>query len=241
MTGSAPRRQVSRLSRERRVSDILDAARLVFAQKGYDDAVLSDIAERAGVVEGTIYRYFANKRDLLIKVVEHWYEEMLSADDTRFAAIRGTWNRLRFRIWQHLTTIREEPALTRLVFTEFRPDPGYRAMTLFDLNRHYTGRIVDVVREAMAQGEFRSDISPSLVRDLIFGCVEHHTWAFLRGEGDFSIDEAADGIADIVFRGLALHPGEARDPTAQAAARLEKVAERLEQVAAGLATSAKIG
>jgi TetR/AcrR family transcriptional regulator, fatty acid metabolism regulator protein len=56
----------------------MDAAREVFEEKGYDGALISDIAERAQVVEGTIYRYFENKRALLTSVVERWYAGMLS-------------------------------------------------------------------------------------------------------------------------------------------------------------------
>ena len=89
------RRQVSRLSRERRVADIMKAAREVFSEKGYDEALLSDIAERADVVEGSIYRYFENKRDLLVKVIEHWYKMMLSDYDRQLSGISGTRNRLR--------------------------------------------------------------------------------------------------------------------------------------------------
>ena len=86
------RRQVNRLPPERRIADILQAARDVFTEKGYHEALISDIADRAGVVEGSIYRFFANKRDLLVKTVEHWYEDMLADDEEQFRGVRGTWN-----------------------------------------------------------------------------------------------------------------------------------------------------
>src|SRR3712207_9136560 len=54
MSQRSARRQVNRLPPERRISDIMIAARAVFAEKGYSDALVSDIAERAGVVEGSI-------------------------------------------------------------------------------------------------------------------------------------------------------------------------------------------
>ena len=116
-------RRVNRLPAERRILDIMTAARAVFTEKGYNDALISDIAERAGVVDGSIYRFFTNKRDLLVRVVEHWYEDMLADDDEQFASVRGTWNRIRFIVHHHLGTIRREPALCRLVFQELRPDP----------------------------------------------------------------------------------------------------------------------
>ncbi len=69
------------------------AARIVFTEKGYNEALMSDIAERAGVVEGSIYRFFTNKRDLLVKMVEHWYEEMLARDDEQFAGVQRNLDR----------------------------------------------------------------------------------------------------------------------------------------------------
>jgi TetR/AcrR family fatty acid metabolism transcriptional regulator len=220
------RRQVNRLPPERRVADILLAAKQVFLDRGYNEALISDIAERAGVVEGSIYRFFQNKRDLLIKMVEHWYEDLLAHDEAQLQGVRGTWNRIRFMVHHHLATIRREPALSRLVFQELRPDPEYRNTRLFQLNQAYTHRIVDIVTAAMASGEFRSDVSASLVRDMIYGAVEHRTWAFLRNEGDFNTEETADGITELIYRGLA--KSAKAEPLAKAALRLEAVAERLE-------------
>jgi len=227
------RRHANRLPAEKRISDIMIAARQVFTERGYDDALISEIAERAGVVEGSIYRFFTNKRDLLVKVVESWYEEMLEEDRAQFAAVRGTWKQIRFVVLQHLYSIRREPGLSRLVFQKLRSEPSYRETRVFQLNQSYTHRIVDIVRAAVAAGEFRSDVSPGLVRDLIFGGVEHRTWAFLRNEGDFDPVTLADDLTNMVCRALFL-PGEAASDHFDAAAkRLEKVAERLERLAEG--------
>ena len=224
------RRTVSRLPRERRIGDIMDAGLTVFRRKGYDDAMMSEIAELAGVVEGTIYRYFENKRDLLVKIVERWYEGLLVEEDRQLAGIRGTWNRLRYMIRQHLVTIRDEPVLSRLVFMELRPDPGYRATRLYRLNRDYTQRVIEIIQQAGAAGELRSDVPLPLIRDLIFGGIEHYTWGFLRGERALEVDEAADGIAEILYRGLSRSAGEPSD-TGLALDRLERVTARLEDLA----------
>jgi AcrR family transcriptional regulator len=235
MAQTTPRRRVNRLPAEQRISDIMAAARAVFTEKGYNDALISDIAERAGVVEGSIYRFFTNKRDLLVRVVEHWYEEMLAQDSEQLASVRGTWNRIRFIIYHHLLSIRREPGLSRLVFQELRPDPDYRKTRTYQLNQSYTQQLVDVVREAITAGEFRSDVSVSLVRDMVYGSVEHRTWAFLRNEGEFDVDQTADGITDIVYRGLVAHPAEAAEPERMGATvqRLEDIVTRLEGLSGG--------
>ena len=49
---------------------ILDAAIRVFAEKGFHRARISDIADAAGVADGTIYLYFDNKEHLLLSIFE---------------------------------------------------------------------------------------------------------------------------------------------------------------------------
>lgn len=230
MAQSSARRQVNRLPPERRIADIMTAAKAVFTEKGYNEALISDIAERAGVVEGSIYRFFTNKRELLVRVIEHWYEEMLARDTEQFTGVRGSWNQIRFIVHHHLMSIRREPALSRLVLQEIRPDPGYRNTRLFQLNQTYVHRVIDVIKEAVANGEFRSNVSPGLIRDMIYGCIEHRTWAFLRNEGDFDAEETADSITDIIYRGLAIDKG-TEEPMTGIVSRLEDVATRLESVA----------
>lgn len=221
------KRQVYRLSRERRMSDIMDAARDVFRDKGYDEALISDIALRSEMVEGSIYRYFDSKRDLFIKVIERWYHGMLSDYDRQLTGISGTRNRLRYMIWRHLTTVHEEPSLCRLMFELVRSGPEYKSTAIFELNRQYTRRTLDIVRHGMQKGELRPGLDLGLVRDLIYGCVEHRTWAYLRGEADFSPDALADQIVDLVLGGI--HEPVAHDVSQQVAVleRLERAVDRL--------------
>ncbi len=229
MSNRTERRQVFRLSKERRVADIMAAARSVFREKGYEDAPLSDIAERANVVEGSIYRYFENKRDLLVKVIEDWYESMLADYDEQLSGIKGTRNRLRFMIWRHLKTIHEEPALCNLMFQVLRTGRDYSQTGVYGLNRQYTRRTLDIIKEGIDAGELRDDVSLRLVRDMIYGCTEHRTWAYLRGEGDFDPDQTADAIAELVLSGLRKRRPE--DAGTDVATRIEKAVERLERLA----------
>lgn len=229
MGRSVSKRQVNRLPPERRISDIMAAAKTVFVEKGYNDALITDIALRAGVVEGSIYRFFANKRALLIEVVEHWFDELLQENAAQFAGVSGAWNQIRFIVYNHLMSIRRDPALSRLMFLEIRPAADYRTSRLFELNRAYTNRLVEVVKAGIASGELKPDASPSLVRDMIFGCIEHRTWAFLRNEGDFDPVETAEAITNLVYSGLVL--ATATSPLDTVVARLEATAERLEAAA----------
>jgi AcrR family transcriptional regulator len=66
--------KVLRLERrpDERMQELVEAALQVFAQKGYRNARIDDVAEAAGVTKGAIYHYFANKEALLLRVVEHY-------------------------------------------------------------------------------------------------------------------------------------------------------------------------
>jgi AcrR family transcriptional regulator len=65
--------QMSRRERQKRERQarILDAAAVVFANKGYHQAKIRDIAELADVADGTIYNYYANKRELFLAMTHH--------------------------------------------------------------------------------------------------------------------------------------------------------------------------
>lgn len=69
---------------EERRQDILDAARRVFVEKGYDNATMNDIAAAADVSAGSIYRYFENKRDLIAAASNACVEEDLEVWSTEF-------------------------------------------------------------------------------------------------------------------------------------------------------------
>ena len=93
--------------------------------------------------------------------------------------------------------------MCRLIVHELRPWPQYRQSSIFKLNQRYTECTLAVVKEGIASGEFNAGVPLRIVRDMIFGCSEHHTWSYLRDEGRFSPDEAADAITNLIYQGLA--------------------------------------
>lgn len=219
----------SREGREQRRLAILEAAREVFCEKGYEHAAVAEIAARVGVVEGTVYRYFESKHELLMQVLEHWYQTMFGAYAADLAGVSGDRARLRLLIWRHLRTIRDAPQLCRLMFREARDDVGEANAKLRLLNRRYTRFLIDVLEDGMRSGEFRSDLDTSLLRDLIYGGMEHYCWRYLSGQGELDIDSAADAITAVFCGGIATsdHTG----ALARETRRLEHLVNRIEGLA----------
>jgi len=233
LAAEGPRKIVVRQARAQRVGAILAAAQVCFSERGYESTTMAEIAARAGVVEGSVYKYFASKRDLLLKVIETWYEGLVEQFSQGLAGIKGTRNRLRFLVWQHLVNIRRDAQLSRLMFQEVRLRADYYQSPLHRMNARYTGFLLGVVREGIAQGDFRENLAPSLVRDMVFGAIEHQAWNFLCGRGTLDADRIADQVTDVLCDGLGLRREADSDPFTglrRETARLAGIARRLEAI-----------
>src|SRR5215467_10316515 len=84
---------------------ILRAAIDVFAQSGYFNAKVSEIARAAGVADGTIYLYFDSKEDLLISVFREHTRNYLQSLERDLANVKGAEDRMRAAIRHHLDAL----------------------------------------------------------------------------------------------------------------------------------------
>ena len=77
MTATAAERRAARA--EARREEILDAAQRIFATKGYNETGIADIAADLGIGHGTFYRYFENKQDIAVQVLDRAILDIASA------------------------------------------------------------------------------------------------------------------------------------------------------------------
>jgi TetR/AcrR family fatty acid metabolism transcriptional regulator len=216
----------SRLQPDDRIAEIMAHARRELAERGHESFLTAGVAERASVSEATIYRYFPTKRDLLLRVAEEWFGEILSLEP-QLARQTDVFDQLRLVIRHSFEVLRQEPSLSRFVLMEMRTDPAYRSTEIYALNRRFTSTVVTVIEHGIAEGALRDDVSPKLVRDMVFGCIEHRAWSYLQGRRDFDVKETADTIARIVLSGLAAVPLRDRRRVDAALAELEAKASLL--------------
>lgn len=228
MPSSANAPKPRRLSKDKRVAEIMKAARILLRERGADQFLTSELAERCGISEGTIYKYFTNRRELLIQVAEEWFEEFLEDEHPHDRELPFR-ERLLQVIRRNLTIIRSEPSLTRFLLADLRADANYRSMRIYQQNRQVAKGITNIINDGVASGALRPDVQTRTVRNMIQGCIEYQVWSYLRGEGDFSIEQSAQGITDVIVRGItATSTADTRiDATVM---RLEAVAEQLSRL-----------
>lgn len=220
-------RRRTRRPRAERKAEILQAARDVFSENGYGAAAVAEIADRAGVVEGTVYSYFESKRALLIAVMKSFFDQLISETESGLRGIRGTENQLRYVIRRQFDTFADDLGLCRVILSEARPDIALYDDAILDLNRRYTGLALGVLEEGVRNGDLRSDIVPSVIRDLIYGGIEHAVWRFVFSNGDFDAGALSDQLADAVLGGITTPP-QPIDREDETVIRLERAVARLE-------------
>ncbi len=140
--------------REQRRARILDAAATVFARRGYQRATMKEIATEAGIAPGTIYLYFANKRDLLLGIADQLITRpvdrqladvaSLSAEDYVAAILR---ERIRF-------ARQNQPFLQALV-TEIWTDQELRVRFFSQVIGPLLGTGARYLQERVAEGKLR--------------------------------------------------------------------------------------
>jgi AcrR family transcriptional regulator len=233
----SPRSRRTRRPRAERERELVEAARSVFCEFGYAHGSMAEIAERAGVVEGTIYTYFDSKQSLLLRVVSDFYAALIQDVETGLRAVRGAENRLRFLIQRHLQVFVQDLGMCRIVLSEIRPDPELYDETVRSLNRRYTSLTLDVIREGIESGALRPDLSPQVLRDLIFGGIEHVLWGHVRRGASIPVEPLGDELAELLLAGARPRPADGQvsgpDDADDPSERLARL-ERLERVVASL-------
>lgn len=193
----------SRQPRTVRESDIIAAAYAIFSDKGYEKSAMNEIAKQAGVAEGTIYKYFSNKQDLLARVISKFYSKLIANTEASLVGIKGFENQLRVIITRHIQTFFEDIGLCRLLLQEVRPLIDYSRSEVYQLTKCYSDIFLKVIESAIDQGEVREGVSPQTIRDMVFGCLEHAGWNVLASKNaTINLEQLTNEIITITLSGL---------------------------------------
>jgi TetR/AcrR family transcriptional regulator, fatty acid metabolism regulator protein len=193
-----------------RYDTILAAASRAFAEKGYETTSITEIARAADVSDGLIYKYFSNKRDLLERVLEDFYERVIEDLGAKVAGGKTFSEQLYILISVHLSTFVAERNLCRLFISEVRTASDYRGSAIQQLNRRYTSILIKMVDDAVATGEIPRDVDPRVVRDMLFGAIEHSAWRHTIAKRPLDVAGLARSITDIFLNGLCPAPRKVR-------------------------------
>ena len=192
--------RTSRGERTRR--KLLDAARAEFGEKGFYDAAISGITQRAGVALGSFYTYFHSKEEIYRALVSHmgeltrhWLADHTAGIDDRLAAERAG-------VEAFIDFVRGHKDLYRIVMEA--------QFVCHDAYQGYFQVFAEEYRRNLAAAASRGQIRPgadeerawALIGINVFLGLRYGVWA-----EDRSSAEVAGAVADLIEHGLAPEAG----------------------------------
>ena len=211
-TAPSQRRAPAGPKAEQRVRDILRVGREVFAERGYERATTTEIAQRLGISEATVFTYFRGKRELCVRVIQDWYDEIIAAVQSGLPHAAPVREQLEFVVLTHLRLfLIQGTGLCALVLSEGRKDAGQGGQEIGDgfveLQRRYTAPLMDLLARGQAAGEVRRDIPLRLLRSLVFGPMEHMLWEVVITGRQIDVEASARDLVALLWPALQA-PGE---------------------------------
>jgi len=187
---------------------ILDAALKVFAERGFYTAKVSEVAREAGVADGTIYLYFANKDDLLINLFEDRMDYLIHRLNDEMALGGTVPDRIRRLIHLHLRLATDSPELAEFITVELRQSQRFVREYGNPKFQLYLKVLRDLIEEGNRDGSLRTGLDPRTVVRAIFGALDELllTLTLVRKRKPVDLEEAAASLADLFLGGLLSSP-----------------------------------
>jgi AcrR family transcriptional regulator len=147
---------------------VLEAARDLFNETGYEETTIRAIAERAGVSVGSVFTTFASKAEVLSHVMDRRLGDLYAEFDRVVPYLRGsTADRLCsiFAIHYEFETRRVKLFLAHIA-ASYSPsnDPG---VTPYGRNERLTLMLREVLEDGVRRGDVRPDLDPRLAIDVL--------------------------------------------------------------------------
>jgi TetR/AcrR family fatty acid metabolism transcriptional regulator len=193
---------VSKADRRRQ---ILDAAVRVFAQKGFTQCRVSDIAEEAGVAYGLVYHYFGSKDEVLDTLfLERWdvMVALIGDIEKRDGSAREKLHAIASFI---VDSYRHDPDLMKVIIVEVTRAANSFGQTHLDVIRQAYAGIAAIVERGQADGEFSGVVTPQFAALAFYGAIEQVLtgWIFdFLPKGDAEYDQAKTFVVETICGGL---------------------------------------
>jgi TetR/AcrR family transcriptional regulator, cholesterol catabolism regulator len=196
-TGAAAER------RRKREREVLDAAVAVFFEEGYDAASVQDVADRLGLLKGSLYYYIQTKEDLLHRIVLEVNEGSAAVEDTVAARTDlGPLDRLELYVraqLDHNLARRKQIAIYYDETSRLSPPRRRDVQRRLADNERFLAGLITAGQQA---GEIGTDLDPALGAQLVVGTLvwANRIYRPRRGPGREQLIEAC---ARYAVRGVA--------------------------------------
>lgn len=180
---------------------ILRAAIDVFAERGYFNAQVADVAREAGVAAGTVYLYFRSKDDLLISIFEKTVKEQLAEGRAAVAAVQDPAERLRRFAELHLGMLGRDRNLAIVFQVELRQSLKFMERFSSTLLRDYLGQVRAAIVDGQKAGLFRRSLNATAAAKVFFGALDEMATNWILSRRRYPLVSDAATVVDIFLDG----------------------------------------
>lgn len=185
-----------------RQEEILQAAIKVLSKQGFQQTKIKDIAQEAGVADGTIYLYFKNKDELLVQLFEGVMKRVLEILRGALVDYTKPEERLRCFLRTHLHMVEEEPEIAKIISVVLRQSTTFIQEYENTLFTEYLGLLYEILQQGIVEGVFRADIDPVVTSRALFGAADELALAWLLSRHKIPLERTSEVLANMVLYGL---------------------------------------
>jgi TetR/AcrR family fatty acid metabolism transcriptional regulator len=181
---------------------ILRAATSVFAEKGFFNAKVADIAKAAGVADGTVYLYFKNKDDVLHSIFDRAMDEFISDGRRELAILTTTEEKLRRIAQLHLERLSADRDMAIVFQVELRGSIKF----MQEFSAAGFAEYLDIIRATIAEGQesgvLRRDLKPVVCAKMLYGALDEMVTNWILSSKSYPLAPMADEVLKVFFGGL---------------------------------------
>ena len=181
---------------------ILRAATSVFAEKGFFNSKVADIAKAAGVADGTVYLYFKNKDDVLHSLFDRAMDEFISEGRRELATIEKPEDKLRRIAELHLQRLGADREMAIVFQVELRGSIKF----MQEFSAAGFAEYLDIIRNTIEMGQktgvFRSDLKPIVCAKMLYGALDEMVTNWILSNRSYPLEPMADEVLKVFFGGL---------------------------------------
>ena len=181
---------------------ILRAAIKVFAQSGYFNAKVADVAKVAGVADGTVYLYFKSKEEILRSIFDLGIETLIAEARELIAGVTDPRERLRRIARLHLERLGDDRDLAIVFQVELRGSTKFMEEFSAAGLAEYLGLIRETFEEGQRAGVFRRELNPKVVAKVFFGALDEMATNWILSRRRYKLAPLADAALDIILDGV---------------------------------------
>lgn len=180
---------------------LLDVAARVFTEHGYDGTSMEALSRASGLSKSSLYHHVSSKEELLRRALEHAVDPLFAIIDEPGARDGRAVDRLEYVIERAVHVLVERlPYVTLLLRVHGNTETERWAL---ERRRAFDKVIARQVREAIADGDLRSDIDAATTARLLLGLVNSLVeWYRPKAQSAEAVDRLAAQVTTLAFDGL---------------------------------------